>query len=240
MTKSPAFSRILLKLSGESLLGQHTHGVDPEAALTMAKTLALLAGPSTQLSVVMGGGNWLRGTQNTLRAMARTPADQMGMLATMMNGLALQQALAEIGRPARLFTALDCPKVAEPFTLRAANCALEQGELCLFVGGTGHPYFTTDTAAALRACELKVDALCKATKVDGVYSSDPLKDPKAIKRDHLSYKEVLKDSLGFMDATSITLCMQQNIPIYLFNMNMLTEHSLFQDLKKGLYGSCVS
>lgn len=240
MTKPPSFSRILLKLSGESLLGQQNHGVDPEAALAMAKTLALLAGPSTQLSVVMGGGNWLRGTQNTLRAMARTPADQMGMLATMMNGLALQQALTEIGRPSRLFTALDCPKVAETFTLRAASHALEQGEICLFVGGTGHPYFTTDTAAALRASELKVDALCKATKVDGVYSSDPFKDPQAVKKDHLSYKEVLKDSLGFMDATAITLCMQQNIPIYIFNMNKLTEHSLFQDLKKCAYGSCVS
>lgn len=244
MTHSNNFSRLLLKVSGESLLGTHAHGVDPNAALEMAKTLALLAHPSSsprkiELSVVIGGGNWLRGTQDALRAIKRTPADQMGMLATIMNGLALEQALLQIGCPTRLFTALACPQVAESFTVRAAHAALQEGSICLLVGGTGHPYFTTDSAAALRACELEVDALCKATKVDGIYSADPIKYPDAIRYAHLSYKDVLKEQLGFMDATAITLCMQQNIPIYLFHMQLLRTPHLFCDLKEGRCGSCV-
>lgn len=238
LSPSP-FSRILLKLSGESLVGSHSHGVDPAAALEMAQMLAKLAA-TTQLSIVMGGGNWLRGNQDTLRSMARTPADQMGMLATIMNGLALQQALVQIGCRARLFTALECPTVAETFTLPAADAALRQGEICLLVGGTGHPYFTTDTAAALRACELKVDALCKATKVDGVYSADPMMDPAATKYSQIAYQEVLKQQLGFMDMTAITLCMQQKIPIYLFNMHRLGQPTLLQELKEGKSGSCVA
>ena len=242
MTQPPAFSRILLKLSGESLLGAHSHGVDPTRALEMAKMLAALA-CQVELGVVIGGGNWLRGTQATLQTMERTPADQMGMLATIMNGLAIQQALAQLGHCARLFSAIDCPKVAESFTVREADLALQQKTICLFVAGTGHPYFTTDTAAALRSCELKVDALCKATKVDGVYSADPVKCPSAIKIPHLSYQEVIAQQLAFMDITAITLCMQQKIPIYLFNMHLLEAHSLpslLQDLKEGRCGSCVS
>lgn len=250
MSKPTPFSRILLKLSGESLLGAQSYGVDPAAALEMAKTLAHLSGRHTpsqatkahpiQLGIVIGGGNWLRGNQGTVTSMARTPADQMGMLATLMNGLALQQALTQIACPARLFSALECPKVAESFTLRAATSAMQQGDICLFVGGTGHPYFTTDSAAALRACELQVDALCKATKVDGIYSADPIKYPSAQKYLEVSYKQVLKEQLGFMDMTAITLCMQQNIPIYLFNMNALTQSALVQELQEGRVGSCVS
>lgn len=233
------FPRILLKLSGEALLGTHPHGVDPAAALEMARTLANLAS-RTQLGVVMGGGNWLRGNQDTLRTMARTPADQMGMLATVMNGLALQQALVQIGYPTRLFTALECPKIAETFTARVADHALKQGEICLFVGGTGHPYFTTDSAAALRSCELHVDALCKATKVDGIYSHDPILDPSAKKYSQISYNDVLKEQLKVMDLTAITLCMQQKIPIYLFHMNRLNSDSLLKELKEGRCGSCIS
>ncbi len=239
MTQLQPFSRILLKLSGESLLGTHSHGVDPAAALEMAHTLAGIAS-LTQLGVVMGGGNWLRANQDTLRTMARTPADQMGMLATIMNGLALQQALHQIGFRSRLFTALECPKIAETFTVRAADDALKLGEICLFVGGTGHPYFTTDTAAALRACELQVDALCKATKVDGIYSADPLLDKAAKKYSHIPFNEVLKQQLKVMDLTAITLCMQQKIPIYLFHMNRLNTDSLLQELKTGQCGSCIS
>lgn len=238
MTKR--LTRILLKISGESLIGAHSHGVDLAAALKVAKMLKAFTDRHVHLSVVMGGGNWLRGTQDTLKGMERTPADQMGMLATIMNGLALEQALTQIGAKVHLFTALSCPQVAETFTVRAAKRAMEQGEICLFVGGTGNPYFTTDSAAALRSCELQVDALCKATKVDGLYSADPLKDKNAVRYPRLSYEEVLKQQLKVMDATAVTLCMQQNIPIYLFHMSALEDPALLTDLQAGHLGSCIS
>lgn len=239
-TSHPPYQRILLKLSGEALVGDQRVGVNAAACLAMAKSIQQIASQGVQVGLVIGGGNIFRGLSTTAEGMARTPADQIGMLATLMNGIALQQSLEAIGCRAVVLTALECPRVAESFTLTRAMHYLNEGYVCIFVGGTGNPYFTTDTAAALRASEIQANALLKATKVDGVYDRDPLKDPTAVKYRTLTYSEVLAQKLEVMDATAIALCMKSQIPIVVFNMEHLAEPKLLTDLSQGRHGTQIS
>lgn len=211
--------RILIKLSGEILLGHDRFGIDPNALKNLAVTIKSILNSGHELGLVIGGGNIFRGIHLNGIGVARTPADQMGMLATLMNGVAVQQACEGIGVSARILTALECPKVAETYNWQKATQYLSSGHPVIFAGGTGNPYFTTDTAAALRACEIKADVLMKATKVPGVYSEDPLKNKDAKKYDSLSYTQYLAEKLKVMDATSVALCMDGKIPIFVFSMN---------------------
>lgn len=219
--------RVLLKISGELLLGSKPYGIDPAACHTLALALHHLHTSKLEVGVVIGGGNIFRGKDLKELGMQRTPADQIGMLATLMNGVALQQALEAVGCPAQVMSALECPKVAELYTWTKAQSALKDGKVLLFVGGTGNPYFTTDTAAALRASEIQADILLKATKVDGVYNKDPLKYPDAKKYATLSYSQYLAEKLQVMDATSVALCMSNKIPIFVFNMQLLEDRQEF-------------
>jgi uridylate kinase len=240
-SRAVPFHRVLLKLSGETL----TEGaaapsvIHSEACLAVAQSIKLLISQGVQVGVVMGGGNIFRGLRGAGQGMSRTPADQIGMLATLINGVALQQALESIGCPAALLTALECPRVAETFTLSRASHYFQQGRVCLFAGGTGNPYFTTDTAAALRASEIGADAFLKATKVDGVYSADPLKNSQAIRYDQISYSRVLADNLEVMDAASIALCMNAKIPIFVFHMQELKNPQLLNELAQGIKGTRI-
>lgn len=213
--------RILLKLSGEMLLDDSSFGIDEKAVSSLAVTLKNILIGGYQLACVIGGGNIFRGVKLNGLGMARTPADQIGMLATLMNGIALQQACHNIGIPAKLMSALECPRVAESYDWQKANQHLETGSLIIFVGGTGSPYFTTDTAAALRASEMHVDIVLKATKVGGVYTADPKKNPEATKYNLLPYTQYLAEKLEVMDATAIALCMNSKIPIFVFSMKDL-------------------
>lgn len=221
MSKQRPLQRILLKLSGESLKGSLDHGVEGAAATRLALTIKAFHAFPVQLGVVIGGGNIFRGIQGENLGMPRAPADHMGMLATLINGIALEQAIKNVGVPVRLMSAIDCPKVAEPYQWGHANEALSRNEVVIFVGGTGNPYFTTDTNAALRASEIEAQVVLKATKVDGVYSADPKTNPDAQFFPVLSYEEVLARKFGVMDSTAVALCRQQGIPIYIFNMKHL-------------------
>lgn len=218
--------RLLIKLSGESLSGKEPTGIDAEASLSLAKSLQEIINTGHELAIVIGGGNIFRGVDLHRIGMQRTPADQMGMLSTLINGIALQQALQSLGSDARLMSALECPKVAENYNWRNAQDYLSAGKPVIFVGGTGSPYFTTDTAAALRASEMKADLLIKATKVDGVYSSDPIKNKDAKRYSKISYTQYLAEGLLVMDATSVALCMSSKIPIFVFSMNQLGKTSI--------------
>lgn len=211
--------RVLLKLSGEILKGSLEHGVEGAATARLALAIKAFHQFPVQLGIVIGGGNIFRGIQG--EDMARAPADHMGMLATLINGIALEQALKKAGVPVRLMSAIDCPKVAEPYQWGHAEEALSRNEVVIFVGGTGNPYFTTDTAAALRASEIEAQVVFKATKVAGVYSCDPKKDPQAQFYPSLNYEEVLAKKFGVIDSTAVALCRQQGIPIYIFNMKHL-------------------
>lgn len=227
--------RILIKLSGEILLGDEKFGIDEHACLKLAETLKNILKSGYQVGVVIGGGNIFRGVHLNRLGIARTPADQMGMLATVINGLALQQALEKLEISAQLLSALECPKVAETYNWKKANEYLKAGSPIIFVGGTGSPYFTTDTAAALRASELNVDILLKATKVDGVYTEDPQKNLEAKKYSSLSYTQYLAEKLAVMDATSVALCMNSKVPIFVFCMDRLGKipiEELLRDPKK--------
>jgi uridylate kinase len=240
MPKQYPYKRILLKLSGELLMGGNNFGIDQTACEKVAKALIKLQQSGLEVAVVIGGGNIFRGIQLNNTGMSRTPADQMGMLATLMNGIALQQALEACGCKSKVMSALECPKVAESFNYRNAAHALKQGELLIFVGGTGNPYFTTDSAAALRAAEIDADILLKATKVDGIYNKDPLKNKDAIKYEHISYERVLAEKLAVMDATAIALCQYNTIPILVFNMQRLfTEDPYSQILPPQSQGTLV-
>jgi uridylate kinase len=221
MPNQPYYKRILLKLSGELLMGKGEFGIDQSACDKVAGALLKLQKAGLEVAVVIGGGNIFRGIQLNTNGFQRTPADQMGMLATMINGLALQQSLEKLGCTARVMSALECPKAVEAYNWRQAVHALEKRSLMIFVGGTGNPYFTTDSAAAMRAAEINADILLKATKVDGIYSEDPLKNSNATKYDKISYSQVLAEKLGVMDATAIALCQQNKIPILVFNMQWL-------------------
>ena len=215
----PAYSRVLLKLSGEALMGDQGYGVDPAVVTRIAEEVAEIRVLGVQIAIVIGGGNIFRGMAGSARGMDRATADYMGMLATVMNGLALQDGLEHHGVPTRVLTAIEMRAVAEPFIRRRAIRHLEKGRVVVFAAGTGNPYFTTDTAAALRAMEVKADVIMKATKVDGVYTADPKKDPTATRYDRITYLQVLEQGLQVMDATAISLCMDNKMPIVVLDLN---------------------
>lgn len=215
---STRYKRILLKLSGESLMGNKGYGIDAGTVDFMAREIKEVVALGVQLSIVIGGGNIFRGVQASLEGMERASADYMGMLATVINALALQNALEKYKIPTRVQSAIEMRELAEPYIRRKAVRHLEKGRVVIFAAGTGNPYFTTDTAAALRAMEIGAEVILKATKVDGVYSADPVKDPRARKYKELTYMEVLQKGLGVMDSTAVTLCMDNNLPIVVFNL----------------------
>ena len=212
------YKRILLKLSGESLLGKKKFGIDPEAASFIAREIKAVCSLKAQVGIVVGGGNIFRGIEGSSNGIDRTSADYMGMLATVINSLALQSALEEQGLATRVQTSISMHEIAEPFIQRRAVRHLEKGRIVIFAGGTGNPYFTTDTAASLRAMEIRADVIMKATKVDGVYDSDPFKNKNAKRYDKISYIEVLTKNLKVMDATAISLCRDNSMPIIVFDM----------------------
>lgn len=213
-----AYNRVLLKLSGEALLGERTYGIDPRVAEQIAQEIIDVRQLGVELAVVIGAGNIFRGLAASAKGMDRTTADNMGMLATVMNALALSDALERQGADTRVLTAIEMRTVAEPFIRRRAIRHLEKGRVVLFAAGTGNPYFTTDTAAALRAMEMRADIIMKATKVDGIFSADPMTDPTATRIDSLTHIEVLERRLNVMDATAISLCMDNKLPIVIFNL----------------------
>jgi uridylate kinase len=214
----PAYRRVLLKLSGEALMGDHPFGIDPAVTTQIAKDIAEIQGLGVQTAVVIGGGNLFRGLAASAKGMDRATADYMGMLATVINALALQDALEHQGVLTRVASAIEMRAVAEPFIRRRAVRHLEKGRVVVFAAGTGNPYFTTDTAAALRAMEIKADVILKGTKVDGIYTADPMLDETATKYDDISYLMVLERQLKVMDATAISLCMDNKLPIVVFNL----------------------
>ncbi len=213
------YSRILLKLSGEALMGDKGYGIDAHTVDFMAREIKDIVSMGIQISVVIGGGNIFRGVQASLEGMERSSADYMGMLATVINALALQNALEKYEIPTRVQSAIEMQELCEPYIRRKAIRHLEKGRVVIFAAGTGNPYFTTDTAAALRAMEINADVIMKGTKVDGVYSADPVKNPRATKFTELTYLDVLKKKLGVMDSTAISLCMDNNLPIVVFNLS---------------------
>jgi uridylate kinase len=217
MTK-PAYGRVLLKVSGELLLGGQSFGVDPEVTGQIAREVADVRSLGVQVALVIGGGNIFRGLAASARGMDRATADYMGMLATIINALAIQDALEQLDVNTRVVTAIEMRAIAEPFIRRRAVRHLEKNRVVVFAAGTGNPYFTTDTAAALRAMEIRADVILKGTKVDGVYTSDPIKDPSAKRIDSISYLQVLEQGLKVMDATAISLCMDNALPIVVFNL----------------------
>jgi uridylate kinase len=213
------YRRILLKLSGEALLGDRSYGVDPAVGVLIARQVAEKHALGVVIGIVVGGGNIFRGLAASARGMDRATGDYIGMLATVMNGLALQDALERAGVPTRVMTAIAMNEVAEPYIRRRAIRHLEKGRVALFVAGTGNPYFTTDTAAALRAVEINAEVLLKATKVDGVYDKDPMAHDDARRYAHLDYADLLRDQLKVMDATAVSLCMENDLPIVVFDLN---------------------
>jgi uridylate kinase len=214
----PAYKRVLLKLSGEALMGRRSSGIDPEVVDAVAVEIREVVALSVQLGIVIGGGNIIRGMAASAEGMERTSADYMGMLATVINSLALQSALERRGVTTRIQTAIEMKEVAEPFVRRRAIRHLEKGRVVIFAAGTGNPYFTTDTAATLRAVEINADIILKATKVDGVYDRDPVRYADAIMYDKISYTEVLNKNLKVMDATAISLCRDNGIFLNVFNL----------------------
>lgn len=214
----PVYSRILLKLSGESLLGQQNYGISVDTAKAIAHEIREIHDLNVQIGIMIGGGNIFRGIYGTEAGMDRASADYMGLLATMINGIALQDALEKEGVGARHMSAIEISGIAEPFVRRNALKYLETGNILIFSAGTGNPYFTTDTAAALRALEIGAQVILKATKVDGVYSADPLQDQKAQKFESIEYIDVIKKGLRVMDTTAISLCKDNNVPIIVFNL----------------------
>lgn len=216
--KKPVFKRVLLKLTGESLQGRKGYGIDLKVARSIARQIKDVKESGVDVACVIGGGNIFRGLPAAEEGMERVTADYIGMLATVINSLALQSALEQEGVFTRVQTAMEIQRLAEPYIRRRAIRHLEKGRVVIFAAGTGNPYFSTDTAAALRAIEVGADVILKATKVDGVYSSDPNKDPKAQKFGHLKYIDVLKKRLQVMDATAISLCMDNHLPIVVFNL----------------------
>src|SRR6266567_2471469 len=214
----PYYKRVLLKLSGEALAGDQGYGIDPKTITTIANEVKEVVACGVELALVIGGGNIFRGLAASSKGMDRASADYMGMLATMINSLAMQDALEKIGVDTRVLSAIAMQEVAEPYIRRRAVRHLEKGRVVIFGAGTGNPYFTTDTAASLRAMEIGADVILKGTKVDGVYTADPKKDPNAVKFPRLTYIDVLKKGLQVMDATAISLCMDNSLPIIVFDV----------------------
>ena len=214
----PAYRRVLLKISGEALMGEQTFGIDVDIARAVAEEVKQVHDLGIQVAVVVGGGNIFRGLSKSAGKMDRSSADYIGMLATVMNAVVLQDALEKTGIQTRVLSAIHIPQLAEPFIRRRAIRHLEKGRIVIFAAGTGNPFFSTDSAAALRALEIKAEVILKATKVDGVYSADPMKDATATRFDCITYQEVLEKQLKVMDASAISLCMDNNLPIVVFNM----------------------
>jgi len=237
-SSTPAYKRILLKLSGEALMGVQNYGIDPAVATQIAKDVADIQTMGVETAIVIGGGNIFRGVAASARGMDRATADYMGMLATVINALALQDALEQQKVVTRVVTAIEMRAVAEPFIRRRSIRHLEKGRVVVFGGGTGNPFFSTDTAAALRAMEIKADVILKATKVDGIYTADPMKDPDATRFDRISYLQVLEHGLKVMDATAISLCMDNHLPIVVFNL--LTPGNIRRAICGEPVGSLVS
>ena len=215
---APAYKRILLKLSGEALMGSQNYGIDTLVAESVAREVKAVHDLGIEIAIVVGGGNIFRGVSESAGNMDRAAADYIGMLATVMNAVVLQDALEQQGVYTRVMSAIDIPQLAEPFIRRRAVRHLEKMRVVIFAAGTGNPYFTTDSAAALRACEIGAEVIFKATKVDGIYSADPMLVPTATRFEKISYQEVLEKQLKVMDASAISLCMDNNLPIMVFNM----------------------
>ncbi|MGV8072990.1 MAG: UMP kinase [Syntrophobacteraceae bacterium] len=216
--EEPLYRRILLKLSGEALMGKESYGIDSAVLEEIAEEVAEIHRLGVEIALVVGGGNIFRGVSGASKGMDRSTADYMGMLATVMNALALQQAMEKSGVATRVLSAIDMKEVAEPYIRRRAMSHLEKGRVVIFAAGTGLPFFTTDTTAALRAVEIGADVLMKATKVDGIFSADPQKDPSAVRYEKISFTEVLQKNLRVMDATAISLARDQNMRILVFNL----------------------
>ena len=230
--------RVLLKLSGESLMGQKQFGIDTSVVIQYAKDIKAAVDHGVEVAIVIGGGNIFRGLQAQDSGIDRVSGDYMGMLATVINGVALQNGLEKEGIYTRLVSAIEMKEIAEPYIRRRATRHLEKGRVIIFVAGTGSPYFTTDSAAALRASEINADAVIKGTRVDGIYTSDPEKDPTAVKYDSLTFEEVLKQKLNIMDTTAFTLCQENDVPILVFNMDK--PGNLLKLLKGDKIGTIVS
>jgi len=231
------FQRVLLKLSGEALLGDTSYGIDPNVLESLAKQIGRLEDSGIEIAIVVGGGNIFRGLAASAAGMDRAQADYMGMLATVMNALALQDTLERHGIFTRVMSAIEMQAVAEPYIRRRAIRHMEKGRVVIFAAGTGNPYFTTDTTAALRALEVSASCLMKATKVDGVYDADPVTNPDAVKFDELTYLDVLNRGLKVMDNTAISLCMDNDLPIIVFNVD--TEGNIERALKGERVGTIV-
>ena len=219
MGSAPRYGRILLKLSGEALLGSKSYGVDPQVCAQIAGQVAAVRARGVEVGIVVGGGNIFRGLSAAAQGMDRATGDYIGMLATVMNGLALQDAVERTETPTRVMSAIAMNEIAEPYIRRRAVRHLEKGRVVIFVAGTGNPYFTTDTAASLRAMEIGAEVILKATKVDGVYDADPLTEPNVTRFDHLSYQDLLRDQLKVLDAAAVSLCMENDLPIVVFDLN---------------------
>ncbi|MCP5037865.1 MAG: UMP kinase [Rhodobacteraceae bacterium] len=216
---SPAYNRVMLKISGEALMGDQGYGLHPPTVARIAEEVRRVHAMGVEICMVIGGGNIFRGLQGSAQGMERTTADYMGMLATVMNALAMQSALEELGVFTRVISAIPMDQVCEPYIRRRAVRHLEKGRVCIFAAGTGNPYFTTDTAATLRANEMACEAIFKGTKVDGVYDKDPVKFPDAVRYDRVSYDDVLTKRLGVMDASAIALARDNNLPIIVFSLD---------------------
>jgi uridylate kinase len=239
MTETTRYQRILLKLSGEALLGKLEYGVDPEVVAFVAEQVKAVTALGVQVGIVVGGGNIFRGmAAATATGMDRATADYIGMLATAMNGLALQDALERAGVPTRVMTAIDMNEVAEPYIRRRAVRHLEKGRVVVFVAGTGNPYFTTDTAAALRAVEIGAQVVLKATKVDGVYDKDPVKHPDAKRYPAITYGQVLVDGLRVLDAAAVSLCMENDLPIVVFDLD--AHENILKAVRGEAVGTLIS
>jgi len=217
-TSTAPYKRVLLKLSGEVLMGDTSYGIDPKTISRLAAELIEVRKSGVELAIVIGGGNIFRGMMGTASGMDRASADYMGMMATVMNAIALQDAIERHGESVRVISALHVREIAEPYIRRRAVRHLEKGRIIIFAAGTGNPYFTTDTAASLRAMEIQADVVLKGTKVDGVYTSDPMRDPEAMRYDTLTFTEALNRQLGVMDATAMSLCRDNQMPIIVFNV----------------------
>ncbi|NNC64397.1 MAG: UMP kinase [Gammaproteobacteria bacterium] len=235
---SPAYQRILLKLSGEALLGSQDYGVDPAVIRRVAAEIAEVSTLGVQVGLVIGGGNIFRGAGLAEAGMDRVTGDQMGMLATVINSLAMQDALERHGVVARVMSALQIHEVCEDYIRRRAVRHLEKGRVVILAAGTGNPFFTTDTAASLRAIEIGADVLLKATKVDGIYSADPVKVPDAVRYEGLSFDQVLAEDLRVMDATAIVMCRENNLPLIVFNLN--NHGDLVRLIKGEVLGTSVA
>jgi uridylate kinase len=234
----PKYNRILLKLSGEAIAGSAKFGIDPEKVKSLASEIAAIAEAGVEIGIVVGGGNIFRGIALAAQNMDRVTGDHMGMLATVINSLALQDALEQIGVQTRVMSAIQMHQVAEPYIRRRAIRHLEKGRIVIFAAGTSNPFFSTDTAATLRALEIKADVIAKATKVEGVYDKDPMQHDDAVMFPHITYTEVLTKSLGVMDATSIAMCRANRLPILVFNMN--TEGNIMRMVSGEPLGTLIS